>query len=683
MKIIHCVAMGAFVFLLSMGIEVKLATAKVVEKLEGYESKSGLVTQPEISFADQWVQSVVDLSKGSRVKDRWLDCWLNTNLPFSFCYGGREFDAIQSAWTYQARVGDRTKDYEKLQLVWIEPDTGFRIVCHVKKYLLFPAVEWMLTFENTGENDTKIIENVRALRLSLIHFQRNQGYTIRGCQGGRRKADDFMPFIWERGPEEEYRKFIIGNNNSSNNHLPFWSVESPNNRGLIASIGWTGFWNAELYTKKILDGRAEEMAISAGMPDSKTHFLLHPKEKVCSPRILLLLWEGDYLHGHNTFRRLLYKHYIHPVKGESPIPMVTVNSCFTYHGKGGYLGIADEKKLLPLIPKFIDLGAEAFVIDAGWYENNLNHWEIGYRKSFDISRKRYPDGFRSLSEPLKQAGVAFGLWFAPEKLGFSMEDTKAEVLAYINRYAKEELMTMYRQDCGGKPELDEPDRVGINEMKYYEDLYGFWDQIIAEHPNMIMEGCCGGGRRIDLETIQRFSWFQKSDRWFDSESDQCGLYGANMFLPGGYLNIPTSGLEDYEVWSSFAGQLCLAWHPIDADFDMEKALKQVELYKRIRGLLHGDFYPLTKCSLEEPWIGYQFHRTDINKGFVLLFRRNTYYSSIDIALMGLEAKKSYFLQFHGSGKEATYSGKDLAEGITVNIEKSPGAELMTYSLVQK
>ena len=37
---------------------------------------------------------------------------------------------------------------------------------------------------------------------------------------------------------------------------------------------------------------------------------------------------------------------------------------------------------------------------------------------------------------------------------------------------------------------------------------------------------------------------------------------------------------------------------------MGKARQQAVLYKQIRRLLHGDFYPLTECSLPEPWIVY-------------------------------------------------------------------------------
>jgi hypothetical protein len=49
-------------------------------------------------------------------------------------------------------------------------------------------------------------------------------------------------------------------------------------------------------------------------------------------------------------------------------------------------------------------------------------------------------------------------------------------------------------------------------------------------------------------------------------------------------------VDDYGVWSRFAGQLCLAWHPLDKDFPMERAQLQVErydpgFYRPCRGLM--------------------------------------------------------------------------------------------------
>ena len=74
-----------------------------------------------------------------------------------------------------------------------------------------------------------------------------------------------------------------------------------------------------------------------------------------------------------------------------------------------------------------------------------------------------------------------------------------------------------------------PDRVGIPEMQYITGLYEMQDQIRKRHPGMLMEGCCGGGRRVDLESLSRFHWHQKSDSWFHTITDQAGMYGGNLY----------------------------------------------------------------------------------------------------------------------------------------------------------
>jgi len=205
------------------------------------------------------------------------------------------------------------------------------------------------------------------------------------------------------------------------------------------------------------------------------------------------------------------------------------------------------------------------------------------------------------------------------------------------------------------------------------------DELRRRHPDFVMEGCCGGGRRIDLETISRFHWHQKSDRWYDSVSDQCGLYGANLFLPGGVLNIPTERTDDYGAWSSFGGQFCLGWHPLDEDFPMQQAKQQVDRYKRIRPMLRGDFYPLTECSLNAPWLAYQFHRHDLDRGFVLVFKRTGDGGDVfKLAPRGLIPTTTYSVTFESSGKTTAHTGVELANGVELVVSGSPDAELAVY-----
>jgi hypothetical protein len=162
--------------------------------------------------------------------------------------------------------------------------------------------------------------------------------------------------------------------------------------------------------------------------------------------------------------------------------------------------------------------------------------------------------------------------------------------------------------------------------------------------------------------------------------DQCGLYGANLYLPGGVINVPTEPTDNFGLWSSFGGQLCLAWHPLDKDFPMQKALEQVKLYKRVRPLLSGDFYPLTDCALEIPWLAYQFDHTELGQGFALIFRRNASAGeTFKFAPRGLDPKGHYACEFKGSGVNVTYTGAELSAGVDVTLKTAPDAELVIYT----
>jgi alpha-galactosidase len=205
---------------------------------------------------------------------------------------------------------------------------------------------------------------------------------------------------------------------------------------------------------------------------------------------------------------------------------------------------------------------------------------------------------------------------------------------------------------------------------------------------MLMEGCCGGGRRVDLESLSRFHWHQKSDDWFHSITDQAGMYGGNLYMPGGVLNLPTQAIDNFGLWSSFAGQLCLAWHPLDKDFPMELAKRQVKLYKRVRPYLSGDFYPLTDCTLDRPWLAYQFHRNDLDQGFALIFKRKAVEPGVSasglagdtfaFAPRGLDPQAHYAISCQGSGMKAVYTGAELAKGVKLTLKTTPDAELVIY-----
>ena len=679
-----------------------------LDGLPAHESESGLVTGNELRLTRDWTSRIVS---GSRDDSGWLEGWLGTAAPFSFQYGGETSSTLLGQWQLDQGEPEVNSGRAFRALVWSDPATGLRVTWEVTRFVDFPALEWVLRFENTSSENTPILEDIQALDIRLNSPQRDQPYVVHGVLGGRSKQDDMAPFSRALLPYGSWatRRMELGavppgireNSQSSNNHLPFFNVETPDNRGLLVGVGWSGTWRAQLNVAE------SECHLQSGLRE--THFVLKPGESVRTPRILLALWKGKRLHGQNVFRRLLYEHYVPHLRGKPQEPLVSVNVCFTYKGFGGYLHQATEEKVLALVDPFIQLGAELFIIDAGWFEGAPWHQGLG---NWIAARNKYPRGFTPISSRLAEAGVEFGLWFGPElassqapvvrqrsnllrrqnessryTVRMELPESREWFLQQVDQLVQEEGLTCYRQDLSGTFGDDPSSRKGMSESHHVAGLYELWDTLKERHPDLIMEGCCAGGRRIDLETVAQFHWHQKSDRWFDSESDQLGLYGANLFLPGGIINIPTQATDDYGAWSGFAGQFSLGWDPLDEDFPMEQARQQVELYKEIRPLLSGDFYPLTPPSLDQPWMGYQFHRRDLDRGFALIFRRGIVKpvipvpASLVISLRGLEPNTPYRVHLRKAGSDEMRPGRALAEGTEIVIRDAPGVEMITYDRV--
>ena len=170
----------------------------------------------------------------------------------------------------------------------------------VAVYKRYPAVDWVLHFENTGKQDTPIIENIQALDMRLHTLPADQPGVLHHLHGDDCSAQSFLPQESQLPAGGTIRLAPVGGR-SSNGTFPFFNFEHQEH-GLFTAVGWTGQWAASFERDQ-----AGVTRLRAGM--EQTHLLLHPGESIRSPRILLMAWQGDRLAAHNRFRRLILFHY--------------------------------------------------------------------------------------------------------------------------------------------------------------------------------------------------------------------------------------------------------------------------------------------------------------------------------------------------------------------------------------
>ena len=80
---------------------------------------------------------------------------------------------------------------------------------------------------------------------------------------------------------------------------------------------------------------------------------------------------------------------------------------------------------------------------------------------------------------------------------------------------------------------------------------------------------------------------------------------------------------------------------------------------------YSDFYPLTPCTpAADVWIAWQLHRSDLDEGLILAFRRKDCpQPALRAALRGLKAEKAYRVTFIDDQRRRivqTMSGRELA-----------------------
>lgn len=658
---------------------------------------------PSCDHAD-WADAKITLAGGISV---WLD-QIKPSLPspqysrypFSFTYHGKPSDELLPNWTRQEQTQPSEGRGRQVTTTWTDPKTGLRVRWQVVRFADFPAAEWLLFFENTGPKDTPIIENLRSLDVTLRGGSPGQrGYRLHRTNGAPSNPTDFEPTLLTLAKGDRC-VLGAGGGRSSNKDFPFFKIETPRQSYLIA-VGWSGQWQAQI---KNPDGR--HLHLTAGL--EKTRFRLSPGQRVRSPRMLLLHWQGDTLESNAQFRRLIYRHYAARRNGKRLLPVLYCNTCFTRGG--GWLNECNAANQISLIHAYAPLGLEALLTDAGWFKGG---WPAG-AGNWTPRKDAYPQGMGPVAAAAKSREMVYGLWFEfervtsgtwlhqhhPEWLLHSTDKAETtyllnlglpEVREYLFQTVKGFMdlpgFRVYRQDFNLDPlrywrHSDPPDRQGITEMEYVAGLYEFWDRIARTWPDSLRIECASGGRRIDLETVSRMHVHQKSDYWFDNDVDQASIWGLSQYLPNHVFMAPLNRMDDYSFHSAMATSLCLGWIADAPDFDRPRARRLVERYRELRHLLVGAWYPLLPYTRDsEKWMAVQYDRPDLKQGMVLVFRhRNSPYQTANLPLHGLDPHANYELRSLVTNRVSRAAGAELMKRWLVTLPKAGSSDLVVYRM---
>ena len=586
-----------------------------------------------------------------------------------------------------------------------------------RKIEKFSAYEWVNRFENISDKNSGMVSELYDVDF-ILPWEHTD---VRGRTPWQAKAEEHTTVHATRGSNsgfvdfsDEERLIFPGNTfsyssiggRSTDGYAPYFNIHK-NGHGLIFGLGWSGQWRASI------ELGCDEIKIKAKIED--TDFFILPKESFRTLSITMMEYDGTVADGQNLWRSLLKEEYSKTLTRVGNLPI-----CASFWG-----GLESDE-VIKRINLFADSKAPFTHIwmDAGWcgidtdptFDEFTGNW---YEKVGDwrISSKIHPNGLKDVAKAAHDRGFKFILWFEPERAKLSspvvsehpeyfLSDEGSNKLVNLGNPEAYEYITStvfkmidrigidcYRQDFNFRPlpfwRANDPEhRRGMTEILHINALYRFFDEMLERFPNLIIDNCASGGRRLDMELMKRSFPLWRSDAQCPAdptpEFTQVNNVNFSRWLP--YTGTGCGRLyDDYLMRSSYASGMGsnFGFSKHDVFYDEEWKLawikKRIEELHSVRKYFAGDLYMLTAPTVDNTaWCASQWHLSDTDEGMIQIFKRSeSPYIEASFALSGIDDEKLYEVK-DLDGDSTLISGAELKRGFSVTISERRVAKIYIY-----
>lgn len=307
------------------------------------------------------------------------------------------------------------------------------------------------------------------------------------------------------------------------------------------------------------------------------------------------------------------------------------------------MGDPTTAKLLPLVDAAAAAGAEHFVIDAGWYTDEQDWWDLV--GEWRESPRRFPGGLREVTDRIRARGMVPGLWLEPEVVGvrspvaealpeeaFFQRDGERVVVnrryqldyrhpavtaamdAVVDRLVAEHGVGYLKFDhninagAGTDVAADSP---GDGLLGHNRAVSAWLDGIFARHPQLVVENCSSGGMRVDHAQLSRLSIQSTSDQQDPVLTSMIACAAPSAVTPEqaavwAYPQPEMSGeLLDLTMVNALLGRIHLSGR-LDrvSPEQMAAVTAAVEAYKGVRSVIPRAVpaWPLGLPGWYDPWL---------------------------------------------------------------------------------
>lgn len=485
-------------------------------------------------------------------------------------------------------------------------------------------------------------------------------------------------------------------------------------------IGWSGGCRFTADLNAAAEKNSGSLAFKAEITSHNPMIIIKPQETFVSPEVHVGIVQGGLDEAVNEMHSHIRKSVLNS-------PCSDPSECYVGAGMGAEHDMSVETSKA-FIDRMAEMGAEIFIVDAGWEcpPNEENRW--GDHNGTNIPNPdRYPNGIGEVRDYCHSKGMKFGLWVDIETLGCRTEiyekhpewrsvtliGNKSRNLIDMSipeaaKWAEDELariITEYRLDL-----LRVDHNVSFRDyftmrngectnIRHMQAVYAMYQRLKRRFPEVIFENCAGGGARTDLGMMKSFNHTWVSD-WQKPPRSVVVTNGMTMALPPERVDRLFAGMGCHENGSiDFHMRNCMLGHmslnvvsPAAArtnPVQMEFIRHSVDVYKNFirKFLTESKVYhhtPETAKTLENGCSVLEISSCDGSRGAIAVFTMSDAKTDkINVVPKGINASLEYKITLDNSGAVFTVNGYELiSKGIDAYVPSSLSSELVLYEAVK-
>ncbi len=488
----------------------------------------------------------------------------------------------------------------------------------------------------------------------------------------------------------------------------------------FSQIGWSAGCSFSVDHHADYERTDSLLSFKAEITSHKPITVIPPKSVFVSPEVHFGIVAGGFDDAVNEMHSHIRKSVLN-------MPEASPEKCLVGAGMGAEHDMSVETSKT-FAKRFADMGAEVFIVDAGWECPPEKETEWGIYNGINTpDPERYPNGITELSDYCRSIGMKFGLWVDIENLGSKSDIFKEhpewrsktilgkqsnnlidmsipeaaqwaenELARIIEEYKLDLLRVDHNVSCRDYFTMRDSG-TGVAEcssIRHHYAVYNMYKNLKKRFPDVIFENCAGGGARTDLGMMKNFNhtWVSDCQR---APRSLTVTNGMTMALPPERVDRLFAGMGchehgtiDMQMRNTMLTHMSLnviapaaaEENPIQAEF----VRHSVEIYKNFirrflphsktyhhtpeSGLLEGDSYILEVAS------------PDCEKGAVAVFTLpNAEKTAFSVIPKGINAGTDYKITLDNSRVSYFAKGIDIiSSGIPISIPSPMSSELILF-----